>query len=287
MELPFVGPSYHLESRPSGVQRTINMVPVPEEPGNERTAWVFKDVPGLVVFNDPAMNVDPLGDYVVALFQMVGAQGSLPLDTSKYELAYSQQQPSIPLLLSAQPGPFPGGLAALVVGDGSSNECELVSPANIAFNYPSNGLPFVIEGWINYEVFPFNSFNGFAEYQRTLASESTAIGSTTPNILRTRVNGTVPYDGDTVFSSGAWHFVVMQETGSFLDIYLGGALVQHKALVPNNSIGVSNQFVLGANRTGTAGQKYLLGPWRFTLGVTRYSGSTCPVPVDFFPPAHL
>lgn len=53
MELPFVGPSYHLESRPSGVQRTINMVPVPEEPGNERTAWVFKDVPGLTVFNSP------------------------------------------------------------------------------------------------------------------------------------------------------------------------------------------------------------------------------------------
>lgn len=53
MELPFVGPSYHLESRPSGVQRTINMVPVPEEPGNERTAWVFKDVPGLVAVIAP------------------------------------------------------------------------------------------------------------------------------------------------------------------------------------------------------------------------------------------
>lgn len=50
MEIAFIGPSYHLESRPSGVQRTINMVPVPEEPGNERTAWVFKDVPGLTVF---------------------------------------------------------------------------------------------------------------------------------------------------------------------------------------------------------------------------------------------
>jgi hypothetical protein len=43
-----IGPSYNLESRPASVQRSINMVPVPLEPGNERAGWVFKDVPGLV-----------------------------------------------------------------------------------------------------------------------------------------------------------------------------------------------------------------------------------------------
>lgn len=48
--IPFVGPSYQLESREAGVQRTINMVPVPQEPGNERTKWTFKDVPGLELF---------------------------------------------------------------------------------------------------------------------------------------------------------------------------------------------------------------------------------------------
>lgn len=48
MQTPFIGPSYNLESRPASVQRTINMVPVPLEPGNERAPWVFKDVPGLV-----------------------------------------------------------------------------------------------------------------------------------------------------------------------------------------------------------------------------------------------
>lgn len=56
MEIPFISGSYNLESRPSGVQRTINMVPVPEEPGNERTAWVFKDVPGLTVFATSEMS---------------------------------------------------------------------------------------------------------------------------------------------------------------------------------------------------------------------------------------
>lgn len=47
----FVGETYDLDSRVSGVARTINLIPVPQEPGNERTAWVFKDIPGLVSFN--------------------------------------------------------------------------------------------------------------------------------------------------------------------------------------------------------------------------------------------
>jgi hypothetical protein len=45
--LQLIGPSYNLESRPASVQRTVNLMPVPLEPGNERTGWVFKDVPGL------------------------------------------------------------------------------------------------------------------------------------------------------------------------------------------------------------------------------------------------
>lgn len=46
---PFIGPSYQLASRPASVQRTVNLIPVPLEPGNERVGWVFKDVQGLAV----------------------------------------------------------------------------------------------------------------------------------------------------------------------------------------------------------------------------------------------
>jgi len=49
MSVPFVGPSYSLRSRTADIQRTVNMIPLPLEPGNERTGWRFKDVPGLVV----------------------------------------------------------------------------------------------------------------------------------------------------------------------------------------------------------------------------------------------
>ncbi len=50
MQIPFVGPTYNLRKRPLSVQRTVNLIPVPQEPGNERTAWVFKDTPGLQDF---------------------------------------------------------------------------------------------------------------------------------------------------------------------------------------------------------------------------------------------
>jgi len=48
--IPFIGPSYNLRRRHHSLQRSVNLVPVPLEPGNERTAWVFKDAPGLSLF---------------------------------------------------------------------------------------------------------------------------------------------------------------------------------------------------------------------------------------------
>jgi hypothetical protein len=59
---PFLGPSYALDSRPASVQRTVNLIPVPLEPGNERTRWVFKDVPGLTAIT--TTSPPPLLDYL-------------------------------------------------------------------------------------------------------------------------------------------------------------------------------------------------------------------------------
>lgn len=53
--LQLIGPSYNLDSRPASVQRTVNMMPVPLEPGNERTAWVLQDVPGLSILEEPPL----------------------------------------------------------------------------------------------------------------------------------------------------------------------------------------------------------------------------------------
>jgi hypothetical protein len=48
MSVPFVGPSYQLRSFNADMQRAVNLIPVPMEPGNERAGWRFEDVPGLV-----------------------------------------------------------------------------------------------------------------------------------------------------------------------------------------------------------------------------------------------
>jgi PKD repeat protein len=84
--LPLSGPSYDLASRPASVQRTVNLMPVPIEPGNERVSWVLKDVPGLVEFEvcvPPAFStlvVEPTsGDIPLEVqFTLTGAVGNTP-----------------------------------------------------------------------------------------------------------------------------------------------------------------------------------------------------------------
>ena len=99
MLVPFVGPSYNLSKRQQSVQRTVNMIPVPQEPGNERTAWVFKDVPGLVLFNEAVLFYTsfqypyegtefldvgasiPVGGYLIGVNEEgIDAAASIPVD---------------------------------------------------------------------------------------------------------------------------------------------------------------------------------------------------------------
>lgn len=70
--LPFVGPSYNL-NRPASIQRTIGMMPVPVEPGNERSPWTFKDVPGLVEFANLGTEIRALHRVNSRTFAVAGA----------------------------------------------------------------------------------------------------------------------------------------------------------------------------------------------------------------------
>lgn len=86
MQPPFVGPSYNLESRPASVQRTINLVPVPLEPGNERSGWGFEDVPGLSQIPITAVVAPGThGCYITEDFESgIGAYSTVSGDTSIY-----------------------------------------------------------------------------------------------------------------------------------------------------------------------------------------------------------
>jgi hypothetical protein len=51
--IPFVGPSYHLNTRKADVQRTVNLFPVMNEVAGGKTGSYLQSVPGLVEFSGP------------------------------------------------------------------------------------------------------------------------------------------------------------------------------------------------------------------------------------------
>lgn len=58
--IPFVGPSYHLDTREADVQRTVNMYLVMNEVEGGRTPRHLKSVPGLVTFSPDVVPTGPL-----------------------------------------------------------------------------------------------------------------------------------------------------------------------------------------------------------------------------------
>lgn len=90
-DTPWVGPSYSLASKPGSVQRTVNMTPVPIEPGNERVGWVFKDVPGLV----KVITTAPVTTFIYAplsIYPWKTGDGGRPVhsrDPMKFHAGYS------------------------------------------------------------------------------------------------------------------------------------------------------------------------------------------------------
>lgn len=78
MPVPFVGPSYTLNTRKADVQRTVNMFPVANEVAGGKSAAYLESVPGLVVFS--GTDKDPTIDEHIGSVQFLshfnGADGS-------------------------------------------------------------------------------------------------------------------------------------------------------------------------------------------------------------------
>ena len=116
MQTPFIGPSYNLDSRPASVQRTINLIPVPLEPGNERAPWVLKDVPGLVqIYPQPpaaCITADPYYESVVLLLRGQGTDGGTTITDSS--------DPNPPLIGNFNP---PTSVTGVTTSDDQALEC--------------------------------------------------------------------------------------------------------------------------------------------------------------------
>src|SRR3990172_8645721 len=126
----FVGPSYALDSVPSGSQRTINLIPVPQEPGNERTAWVFKDAPGLESFVTPTGTADgdPFFDDVILLMQR-----GIFVDTSPYARSVAQAT-GASVLVDQTVAAFPSGKAVYINGAHNNRGIQYGSGAEMNLN---------------------------------------------------------------------------------------------------------------------------------------------------------
>ncbi len=149
MEIPFVGPTFSLESRPSGVQRTVGLVPVPQEPGNERTAWTFKDVPGLVEAVDdwPDVTVitvmalfhfteEPGEEGTAEFFSALGAQDQTGAEWTTPDPTWE--------LYTAAPAPKFGGFA---FGPANGLNVTTTWTTTAAAFDRLNNEPFAIDGW--------------------------------------------------------------------------------------------------------------------------------------------
>jgi hypothetical protein len=55
--IPFVGPSYQLNTRKADVQRTVNMFVIKTEVAGGKSAIYLESIPGLTVFSEPVAAV--------------------------------------------------------------------------------------------------------------------------------------------------------------------------------------------------------------------------------------
>lgn len=128
MALPFIGPSYALDSRTHGVQRTVNLIPVQLESGTERTQWAYQDLPGLTQFADLSASGECRGAITVLgrNFQCVGS--------TLYELFSDGTSTSLGTIgTSAGPVDFASNRVHLVVVDGSGMYCWSLAGGTVTY----------------------------------------------------------------------------------------------------------------------------------------------------------
>lgn len=252
--MSFVGPSYNLESRPASVQRTINLVPVPLEPGNERTAWAFKDVPGLAEFTELPVDIgDPLWSYVVLLLQ-----GGDLYDWSSYHRVAASASGVTEDVSYWQPAGIPGFL----VSDG------LVTWAAADELIPGSA-EFTFEGWFRTEAETVS--NGAYWWVPS------SVGIVPTNNVSGQGTLTTMYDGSpnlpgVVIDAGVPYYVAIEREGDNLVYSINGEIIEEQALGPGAAMpATAGPFCFGGRNVTPTIQITCAG-LRYTVGINRYGG---------------
>lgn len=286
MQTPFIGPSYNLESRPASVQRTINLVPVPLEPGNERAPWVLKDVPGLVqvlpIPPAPCITADPYIDSVVLLLRGQGADGGTTITDSS--------DPSSPLVGSFNP---PDSVTGVTTSSAQFLEC--FGESSLLFAATGNpGLRYSSANALTYlgNIIAAGGYDTWTidAWVRQAASGVMALISYRPPVTLGWAFTTTGWRAnigsvwsDTWISvaspdAGVWTHVQMERDGSEWRYFTNGVLV---GSFTNSGAITTNvaEVAVGHGSTSTTEQQFRGHMYlRFTVGVARSGG------VNFAPP---
>jgi hypothetical protein len=270
-----IGPSYNLESRPASVQRTINMVPVPLEAGNERTAFVFKDVPGLVSAVSEWDEAPPTDPFFADVHTLM-----MPLDATTPLINYAPAGGNISrgggtqATPTATGGPFTG--VGYIQG-GVSNPFILGPP--ISTYYTS----WTFDCWVNYQGTTGTLDMGLIYLPNNLALVlDTSPGDGSNGELKFLLSGISQWDS-VVLSTG-WRHIQLESkevSASVVRsrIWVDGVLAMDGVALAVGSAeyttgGTTYPTVSGprGGMTGSAGFSRLAFPlscWRLTLNANR------------------
>lgn len=222
-DTPFVGPTYSLRSKPASVQRTVNMEPVPLEPGNERTGWVFKDVVGLVTMaTQPSGPADSL--YSLVFWLLPGStnfQDYGPLAKGSASV-FGEVVTNTHILASAN---------TIQAGGAAGQRCEVAS----------SPIPdvFCIEGFFYSDL---SSGQGAIFSNRNGSALGFVVNAISPGTLQFSVTsgGTVIANPIGLYTAGAWNYFAMNRNAAgdiqlFMGVPGGTATQQGVTLTPGLS----------------------------------------------------
>jgi hypothetical protein len=269
---PFIGPTYALKSRPASVQRTVNMFPVPLEPGNERTDYTYRDVPGLRPFSTDDYVPPPISGLFYANFE-----DGLPRD------------------LTADPAPYSEGATAVISGGEYKSEhpIEYLTAQTIweaeKFNQLASSA-FTIEGVCRFAQVADATVRSICQltwgvprdqsYRLYYYSASAKFSFSDPNDLLSA--GTIR-DLASGVSGRNTHFALVVPAGPTptARLYVNGAYIGSAATATVVTSANLPQLIVG-NATDQGDEDYSLLWLKITLGELYTGTGSISVPVEEF-----
>lgn len=227
------------------MQRTVGLIPVPQETGNERVSWVFKDVPGLTVFNTP-----PVYD-TIALLHFNGINGSTTITDVYGNTSWALTGPGSLTTGAPKFGSASFTNAGFFVGPGPTS-----SSAFATFGVAN----FTIEIWFKSSFATTMTMVNFGLNDLGVSLTGGNVSVSSFNAGGTLVCAT----SGTNYADNAWHFCQVVRSGLVTVVYIDGV---QKATGPDTRDYSAGRSCCVGGLVGSASLPFLgqLDDFRLTL----------------------